>query len=51
MERSWLMHELSSLKPYWLSDIKLFSVKNSKIVSFSNFSRIFSVIGSNDIDW
>ena len=43
------MHESTGLKPDWLSDIKLFSVKISNILWYSNLSRIFPLMGSNDI--
>ena len=34
IERSWLTHESPGLEPDWLSDVKLFFVKKSNIVSY-----------------
>ena len=48
IERNWLMHESPGLKPDWLSDIKLFFVKNLNVLSYSNLSRISPVVESND---
>ena len=47
INKSWLIHE----SPDWLSDIKLFSAKNSTILAYSNLSRISLLIGSNATDW
>ena len=51
IERSWLIQESSGLKPDWFLDIKLFSMKNSNILSYNNLSKILPAIGSNDIVW
>ena len=44
LERSRLTHESPGLKPDWFYDIKLFSVKDSNILSYSNLSRVFPVM-------
>ena len=49
MDRSWLIHESSGLKPDWLGDIKLYSVKNSYVLLYNIVSYIFPAIGSKDI--
>ena len=41
MYRSWLIHESSCLKPHWLGDIKLFSVKNSYMLLWLSLKRGF----------
>ena len=41
MDRSWLIHESPGLKPDWLGDIKLFSVKNSYMLLYNILSNIF----------
>ena len=49
MDRSWLIHESPGLKPGWLGDIKLFSVKNSYMLLYNILSNIFPATGSKDI--
>ena len=49
MDKSWLIHESPGLKPDWLGDIKLFSVKNSYISLYNILSNIFTATGSKDI--
>ena len=49
IERSWLIQESPGLKPDWFLDIKLFSMKNSSILSYNNLTKILPAIGSNDI--
>ena len=41
LDVSWLVHESPGLKPDWLGDIKLFSVKNSYILLYNILSNIF----------
>ena len=48
IDNSWLIQELLDLKPDWLEEISLFSIKNSKISLNINLSRIFLHIGSSD---
>ena len=43
------MQESPGLKPDWYLDIKLFSMKNSNILSYNNLSQILPAIGSNNI--
>ena len=49
MDRSWLIHESSGLKPDLLGDIKLYSVKNSYVLLYNIVSYIFPATGSKDI--
>ena len=48
MDKSWLIHESPGLKPDWLGEIELFSVKNSYIL-YNILSNIFPATGSKDI--
>ena len=47
--RSWSIHESPGLKPDWLGDIKLFSVKNLYILLYIILSNIFPATGSKGI--
>ena len=48
--RSWLIQEQPGLKPDWLGNIKIFSVKNSYMLLYNILSNIFPATGSKDID-
>ena len=51
IDKSWLIQESPCLKPDWLAEISLFSIKNSNISLNINLSRIFPHIGSSDTGW
>ena len=48
IDKSWLIQESPGLKPDWMEEISLFSIKNSNISLNINLSRIFPHIGSSD---
>ena len=45
------MHESLDLKPDWLEEISLFSIKYSNISLNNNLPRIFPQIGSSNTGW
>ena len=49
MDKSWLIQESPGLKPDWLGDIKLFSVKNSYMLFYNILPIIFQATGNEDI--
>ena len=51
VERSWLIQKSTGLKPDWLSDIKLFSMKDLNILSYNNLSKILPKTGRNNTFW
>ena len=51
IDRSCYVKESPGLKPNWLGDIKLYSVKNWNMLSYNNISNILSEIGSKEIGW
>ena len=48
IDNSWLMQETPGLKPDWLEEMSLFSIKKSNISLNINLSRIFPQIGGSD---
>ena len=49
MDKSLLIHESSGLKPDWLGDIKLFSIKNLYMLLYNILSNIFPATGRKDV--
>ena len=50
IDKSCPLHELEGLKPEWLSQIKLFSLRNSNIEQYKVLSNIFPITESRNID-
>ena len=50
-KRCWWIYKWPGSRPNVLSEIKLFLIKNSTILSSNSISRNFLVIGNIDIGW